>query len=78
MDVQVSFQKVRSMVSYGSGFWPLFWGVTGGGAALAVLLSLFAAEAPLPRRHRRRSAAVIELRPRRDETARPAAAAAQK
>ncbi len=63
------------MLSNVSSFWPLFWGVLGGGAALTVLLPALLADAPLPRRHGR-TATVIELRPHRDEKdAHPAAAA---
>jgi hypothetical protein len=48
-------------------FWPLFWAVIGAGAALTVLLSLLAATAPLPRRHRRPQLTAIEEAPRYPE-----------
>ncbi len=55
-------------------FWPLFWGVIGGGAGLTGLLSLFAAG---PSQGRRRQAPVpAEVTPRRhDQAAAPARAA---
>ena len=34
-------------------FWPLFWAVLGGGAALTVLLALLVATVRLPRHHHR-------------------------
>jgi hypothetical protein len=48
-------------------FWPLFWAVIGGGAALTVLLSLLVATVPLPRPHRRQQLTVIEEAPRYHE-----------
>jgi len=50
-----------------SNFWPLFWAVIGGGAALTVLVSLLVATVPLPRRHRRPQLTVIEEAPRYHE-----------
>jgi predicted lysophospholipase L1 biosynthesis ABC-type transport system permease subunit len=52
-----------------SEFWPLFWGVAGGGAALTVLLSLLVAIVPLPRRHRRQPLTVNGEAPRHHEDA---------
>jgi hypothetical protein len=55
-------------------FWPLFWGVIGGGAGLTGLLSLFAASAG--QGHRRQAPVPAEVTPRRrDEAAAPARAA---
>ena len=55
-------------------FWPLFWGVIGGGAGLTGLLSLFAASAG--QGHRRQAPVPAEVTPRRhDEPAAPARAA---
>ena len=55
-------------------FWPLFWGVIGGGAGLTGLLSLFAAD--LSQGHRRQAPVPAEVTPRRhDEAAAPARAA---
>ena len=52
-----------------SNFWPLFWAVIGGGAALTVLLSLLVATIPLPRRNRQHQLTVIEEAPRHHEEA---------
>jgi hypothetical protein len=49
------------MLSYAPDFWPLFWGIIGGAAALTVVLSLLAASLPLPRWPRRRPATVVEM-----------------
>jgi hypothetical protein len=48
-------------------FWPLFWGIVGGGAVLTALLSLLAATARLPRRHHRPPLTVTEVTPRHHE-----------
>jgi len=65
------------MLSNVSSFWPLFWGIIGGGAALAVLVPVLLAGTPLPRRPGR-TASVIELRPHRDEPDARLAATAHK
>jgi hypothetical protein len=55
-------------------FWPLFWGVIGGGAGLTGLLSLVAAD--VSQSHRRPAPVSAEVAPRRhDEAAQPARAA---
>ena len=57
-----------------AGFWPLFWGVIGGGAGLTGLLSLVAAT--VGPGHRRPAPVPAEVtRHRRDEAAAPARAA---
>ena len=35
------------MLSTSAEFWPLFWGLVGGGAALTVVLTLFVAAVPV-------------------------------
>ena len=56
-------------------FWPLFWGVIGGGAGLTGLLSLFAAN--VSQGHRRPTPVPAEVTPRRhhQDAAAPARAA---
>jgi hypothetical protein len=48
-------------------FWPMFWGLIGGGAALTALLALLAATLRLPRRDRQQPRPVIEVAPRHRE-----------
>jgi hypothetical protein len=48
-------------------FWPMFWGLIGGGAGLTVLLALLAATLRLPRRDRQQPGPVIEVAPRHRE-----------
>ena len=40
------------MLSFSSDFWPLFWTVIGGGAAVTVVLSALVARLPRPARRR--------------------------
>ena len=55
-------------------FWPVFWAVIGGGAALTGLLSLLVAT--VGRTHRQQAPVPVEAAPRRsDETTQPARAA---
>jgi len=48
-------------------FWPMFWGLIGGGAGLTALLALLAATVRLPRRDRHQAMPVIEMAPRHRE-----------
>lgn len=77
MDVQVNFREGRPMLSNVSSFWPLFWGIIGGGALLTVLIPALLADLPAPRRDRR-TATVTELRSRRHQSDRHLAATARK
>jgi hypothetical protein len=52
-----------------SNFWPLFGGLTGGGAALTAVLSLLAATVHRPRNHRGQPLTLIESVPRHHEVA---------
>jgi hypothetical protein len=71
--VQVLHEEVQVLFLHAD-FWPLFWGVIGGGAGLTGLLSLFAANAS--QGHRRQAPVPAEVTPRRhDESAQPARAA---
>ena len=73
MDVQVLHEEVQVLFLHAD-FWPLFWGVIGGGAGLTGLLSLLAA--PASQGHRRQAPAPAEVTPRRHgESAQPARAA---
>lgn len=47
------------MLFFGSDFWPQFWTVIGGGAALTVVLSLIIAMVPSWRRPSRHQPAVV-------------------
>jgi hypothetical protein len=51
----------------GANFWPLFWGLIGGGAGLTALLALLAATLRLPGRDRPQPWPVIEETPRHRE-----------
>jgi hypothetical protein len=60
-------------------FWPLFWGLVGGGAALTALLSLLAAFVRRPQQHSRQPLTVIDVPPAdREEAGRHLVAAGQK
>jgi hypothetical protein len=60
-------------------FWPLFWGLVGGGAALTALLSLLAALVRRPQQHSRQPLTVNDVPPDdREEAGRHLVAAGQK
>jgi hypothetical protein len=50
-----------------AGFWPLFWAIIGGGAALTGLLSLLVATVRLPRHHHRPALPETATAPRQYE-----------
>jgi predicted lysophospholipase L1 biosynthesis ABC-type transport system permease subunit len=67
------------MSSYTPDFWPLFWGIIAGAAALTTVLSLLIASVPLPRSRRRPPARVVEMaRRHREEPSEQALAAGQR
>jgi hypothetical protein len=73
MDVQVLSREVPVLFLHAD-FWPLFWGVIGGGAGLTGLLSLFATS--LSQGHRRPVPVPAEVTPHRhDQAPAPARAA---
>ena len=52
------------MVFFGTDFWPQFWAIIGGGAALTAMLTLLIATVPFPRRNRpQRLAPIAALSP---------------
>ena len=60
-------------------FWPLFWGLVGGGAALTALLSLLAAYVRRPQQHSHQPLTVIDVPPAdREEAGRHLVGAGQR
>lgn len=55
------------MLSTSADFWPLFWGLIGGGAALTVLVTLFVATLPARPVRRRPSEAAAGTAPGRGD-----------
>lgn len=69
-------EEAGSMLATSAEFWPLFWGLIGGGAALTVVLTLFVATVPVRRVRRLRATAAAGRAPGKGEGGRHLPAAA--